>query len=479
MHILDMVFHWARMDPHRPAIILPEMITTFAGLADGIESVSTRIDKLDLDKREPVAVAIATPALFVVAVFALLRSGYSAVLANRGLIPHLQPNGIRNVIYDVDGLVASGGRNIRFDSSWLPTGPLANRKHQRRLAGDGDGDVVVFTSGTTGLPKKFVQTRRGLEQRIAQRTTADTMRRAALVVPGLASAFGFNRTCEILHSGKTACFAPSIEGGLHLIGLFRIDTVVASAQQALALATAKESEPDAPVDSLHAIFIAGSKLGPEGVKRVRASLCRNVINEYASTEAGVAAVAPFEGIEAVPGAVGFATPWAEVEIVDEAGMPLPNGREGIVRYRTQQFLDNIEPGDGEAPHNRWFYPGDMGQLTEQGILCISGRTTDIINIGGTKFSANRIEEIVASMPGVRETAACGVEDASGLEQLWIAVVPSGPVDIEGIKRRVREDKDAGIAPEEVLLVQALPRGDLGKVQKAKLKEMMLGLKPKS
>jgi acyl-coenzyme A synthetase/AMP-(fatty) acid ligase len=263
-----------------------------------------------------------------------------------------------------------------------------------------------------------------------------------------------------------------------LIGLFRIDTVVASAHQVLALAAAKESEPDAPVDSVHAILIAGSKVGPEGVKRIRASLCRNVINEYASTEAGVAAVAPFEAIEAVPGAVGFATPWAEIEIVDEAGTPLPNGREGIVRYRTQEFLDNIAPSESEAPHNRWFYPGDMGHFTEEGILCISGRTTDIINIGGTKFSANRIEEIVASMPGVSETAACGVEDASGLEQLWVAVVPSGPVDIEGIKRRVREDKDAGIVPEEVFLVQALPRGELGKVQKAKLKETLLALKRK-
>src|SRR5215831_17328427 len=59
MHVVDMVFHWARIDPHRPAIILPELVTTFAGLADAIDSISNRIDQLALDPREPVATAIA------------------------------------------------------------------------------------------------------------------------------------------------------------------------------------------------------------------------------------------------------------------------------------------------------------------------------------------------------------------------------------------------------------------------------------
>src|SRR5262249_27477598 len=150
---------------------LPDMITTFGGLADGIESVSNRIDKLDLDRREPVAVVIASPALLLTVVLALLRSGFNAAPAYRGLIPHLQSNGIRNLIYDVEGLVASGGRNIRFEPSWLPTGSPATRLRPRAV---GDVDLIFFTSGTTGLPKKFVQTRGAHEQRLAlQRVTAD------------------------------------------------------------------------------------------------------------------------------------------------------------------------------------------------------------------------------------------------------------------------------------------------------------------
>jgi acyl-coenzyme A synthetase/AMP-(fatty) acid ligase len=474
MHILDMVFHWARFDPHRPAVILPDMITTFGGIADAIDSISNRIDQLGLDQREPVAVSIANPALSLAVILALLRSGFSAAAANRGLIPHLQPNGIRNLIYDLEGLVASGGRNIRFDGSWLPSGSPPKRRYRRRPVGE--VDLIFFTSGTSGLPKKIVQTRRGHEQRLAlQRGIADAALKSALVAPGLASSFGFNRTCEILSAGKAACFAPSGDASLQVIGLFRVDTLIASTQQAVELATLKEAKPEFQADSLQTILIAGSKIGPEGLKRIRAALCRNIVISYGSTEAGTAAMAPVDAIEAVPDAVGFVTPWAEVEIVDDAGTALPDGREGIIRYRTPQFLGTARPV-GATTDDQWFYPGDVGRLTEDGILCVSGRTSNIINIGGAKLSLARIEEILETVSGVREAAACGVEDAMGIERLWVAVVPSEPVTAEEIKKRLREHNDVGVAPDEVFLLDALPRGDLGKVQKGSLKDTLRAMK---
>src|SRR5262245_22044424 len=185
MHVVDMVFDWARIDPHRPAIILPELITTFAGLADAVDSVANRIDQLGLDLREPVATAIGNPALSIAVVFALQRSGFSVAPANRGLIKHLQPNGIRNLIYDVEGFVASGGRNIRFDNSWLPppSSAPASRAYRRRPVGD--VNLIYFTSGTTGLPKKCVQSRHGLDAHLLRFATEAT-RQSVLIVPGLA-----------------------------------------------------------------------------------------------------------------------------------------------------------------------------------------------------------------------------------------------------------------------------------------------------
>jgi len=474
MHVVDMVFHWARIDPHRPAIILPELVTTFAGLADAIDSISNRIDQLALDPREPVATAIANPALSIAVAFALLRSGFSAAPANRGLIKHLQPNGVRNLIYDVEGFVVSGGRNIRFDNSWLPDPSSGSTSRGYRRRPVGDVNTIFFTSGTTGLPKKFVQTRQSLDERVALRTTADATRKSALIMPGLASAFGFYRACELLQAGKTACYAAAVETMLHLIGLHRIDTLVASPQQALALAALKESNPEQPVDSLQTIFMGGASIGRDGMKRIRGTLCRTVINEYSSTEAGIAASAPFHLIETIAGAAGFVTPWTELEIVDDSGAPLPNGREGVIRYCTPQFRANTRGAPGGA--DQWFYPGDRGHLRTDGILCLAGRTSDVINIGGVKVSANQIEKALETMEEVREAAACGVEDAAGVERLWVAVVTNGLMNADALKAKAQAHPDIDNNLSELFVLPELPRGELGKVQKPRLKEIMLGMK---
>jgi acyl-CoA synthetase (AMP-forming)/AMP-acid ligase II len=397
MHVVDMVFHWARIDPHRPAIILPELVTTFAGLADAVESISNRIDQLGLDPREPVATAIGNPALSLAVVFALQRSGFSAAPANRALIKHLQSNGVRNLIYDVEGFVASGGRNIRFDNSWLPAaasnGGAFNTSIWRRRP-VGDVDLIFFSADTTGLPKKFALNRRAFDARVALRTAADETRKSILIIPGLANAMGFCRTCEVLQVGKTAFYAATLDASLHLIGLYRIDTLIASPQQALALTAIKEANPHLAVDSLETLILDGAGLSRDGLRRIRAALCRTVINQYSPTEAGIVALGPSDLMERVAGAVGFVAPWAEVEIVDDAGKPLPNGRTGMIRYRTPQFLANTGiAGDGTAAE-QWFYPGDIGRLTDDGILCLSERTSDITNIGGVKVSVERIEELL-------------------------------------------------------------------------------------
>jgi acyl-CoA synthetase (AMP-forming)/AMP-acid ligase II len=374
MHVVDMIYHWARIDPHRSAIVLPELVTTFGGLAEAIDSISNRIDQLGLDPREPVATAIANPALALAVLFALQASGFGVVPADRGLIKHLQPNGIKNLIYDVEGFVASGGRNIRFDKSWLPaTSPISvSRPFRRRSVGN--ADVIFLEPGESGLPRTIVQSSGALEERMALRSTAHLVRTSVLIVPRPASAFGFSRTCELLHFGKTVCFAPTPEAMLALIGLFQIDTLVGLPRQVSELATLKESKPELPVDSLCSIILSSStSIGGEGIRRIQALLCRSVFNEYAPAEGGLAAYAPLDRIEGIAGAVGFVAPWVEVEVVDDAGCSVPAGRDGVIRYRTERPSFSAADFENDAVTDQWFYPGDRGHLTDAGVLCLARR----------------------------------------------------------------------------------------------------------
>jgi acyl-CoA synthetase (AMP-forming)/AMP-acid ligase II len=201
-----------------------------------------------------------------------------------------------------------------------------------------------------------------------------------------------------------------------------------------------------------------------------------VLSQYGSTEGGVVALAPLDEIAGIPDAVGVVLPWANLEVVDEGGHPLPSGAEGLIRYRTPQLTENIEAGDGgELPGVRgpWFYPGDVGSLTKDGVLCLSGRSSDVINRGGVKVSGSRIEEILQALPDIKEAAACGVVGPSGLEEIWVAVVANGPFEVDAIKQLLAEHDDVKIAADEVLEFDELPRGELGKVQKFRLRELML------
>jgi acyl-coenzyme A synthetase/AMP-(fatty) acid ligase len=480
MLLIDMIFFWARTVPDRMAIIQPEMVTTYGGLADAIESIGRRIGQLNLESTEPVAVSLSNPSYMLVTCLALMRSGYRIAPINTALLPHLRPAGIPNVIYDTQGQVLSGGRNIRFDLSWLAGGAAETTRRGYRDQPRQDPDAIFFTSGTTGLPKKVVQAAAALDELLKYPfTCACGAHQKILIMPGLSSTFGFNRACEVLDAGKTACFAPSSGAALPLVDIFGVELIVASALQALGLVAAKKKEPGYSSESLTGILVGGGKIGPEVIADIRATLCRNVVSQYGSTEAGVIAVAPFDLLADRPGAIGCVMPWTELQIVDEAGHELPAGAEGLIRYRTPQLIENIKSaGSDDIPgvRDRWFYPGDIGSVTADGILCLAGRSSDVINRGGIKVSASRIEEILQGLPEIKEAAACGIAARSGLEEIWIAVVANGPVDIEAIKRLLGEHSDVKIAPDEVFLLHELPRGDLGKVQKYRLKELMLGHK---
>ena len=479
VHVVDMVFFWAKAEPHRLALIQPEMVTSFQGLADAIESIGNRVDGLGLDPSEPVGVSIANPSLMIATIFALFRCGFSVALVHPRLYPHLRSAGVRNLIYDTQGQVLSGGRNIQFDMSWLPPGASggaqARAPYRHRPAGA--GNLISFTSGTTGLPKPIMRPMRSLSPRYSSPVNHGQSK--VLVLPGLSGGNGFNMTCTVLYGGKTACFAPSGAAALALIEWFGIDTIVGSPQQALSLADFHGKSSKYNLSSLKSVRLGGAFLNKETARRIKHNLCRNIVARYSSTEAGVAAVASYDAIANSPGAVGFVLPEVELEIVDSEGRPVPVGSDGIVRLRTQEFVasrEAMESTKGGSADGLWFYPGDIGRLTENGLLCLAGRYSDVINRGELKIAASKIEEVLEALPQIKEAAACGIEGASGLEEIWIAVVPRSSIDPAEIKSHIMGHPDLGFEVDEVIEVSTLPRNEAGKVQKHLLKEALLRLR---
>jgi acyl-coenzyme A synthetase/AMP-(fatty) acid ligase len=212
---------------------------------------------------------------------------------------------------------------------------------------------------------------------------------------------------------------------------------------------------------------------------VQARLCPKVTFDYGATETGVIACGNYNVLLDVPDAVGFPVPGAIVEIVDENDQPLPAGQDGRVRCRTSYFVNAIAANfldRANAINDLWWYPGDFGHLTDDSILCVKGRADDVTNVSGVKVSGEALDEAVRQCPGVKDAGVCAVRGQSGIEEAWIGIVADDEFDLANIKNVLRENKDFGIEPGEIFVVDQIPRNDLGKLQRHKLKEMLIGLR---
>jgi len=292
--------------------------------------------------------------------------------------------------------------------------------------------------------------------------------------------YGFSRALMPLYAGKSACFAPDAKTHLRLINTHGIEAIVASPQQVLGLLEEVEKGTRYySLASLKEIRIGGALVSSDFVRRVQSRLCRNVITEYSSTEANLMALANYDMIADVPNAVGFVLPDVDLEIVDETNAVMPIGDEGLVRCRTNYFANVFaanNPDRAQDAADTWWYPGDLGRLTQNGILCIGGRADDMINSGGVKVLANALDAVVCRYPGVKEAATCAVRDRSGIDVVWIGIVAEGELDQAAIMTFLAESGEFPIEPREILSIDEVPRNDLGKIQRHKLKELLLGLK---
>jgi acyl-coenzyme A synthetase/AMP-(fatty) acid ligase len=472
MQIVDAILFWANATPAHPAIIQPQGVQTYRVLADAIMAAAGHFARLELDPAKPVAVSIDDPARMLVACFGLLHAGFGVVPISPGLLPHLPITRADTLVSEHGGAVWPDHTTILFNDAWM----TATRDAERRpsaLPGR-DGDIIFFTSGSTGKPKMIVQTPQARAQRIfytRNSTFADLQR--ALVIPSLSSSFGFNRVSEIFYAGKTACFAPSGQPALLLANIYDIDFMFASVQQAIALAEIQEKNTHFRLNGLKALRLGGGKVSPQGAERLKRSLCRYLIVAYAATEASTVAIAPYDMIAGIPDAVGFVVPEVKVEIIDAGGAVLPVGAEGFVRVQTPfaSALPIAGTPDADA-ESRWYYPGDIGWLTENGVLCIAGRREDVLNRGGVKLATTDFEEFLCAAPGVRDAGVCSVMGETGFAEIWVGVVLEEGADMGAFRRHIESNETYQSNIDKMFIVEKVPRGENRKLQRGELQAML-------
>jgi acyl-coenzyme A synthetase/AMP-(fatty) acid ligase len=467
MQIVDSILFWANATPARPAIIQPHGMQTYRMFANAIMAAAGHFARSELDPGKPVAVSIGDPARMLVASLGLMHAGFSVVPVSEGLLQHLPLTGADTLVSEHGGLVWTDRTTILFNDTWMNA---QGRRLEAVPTAGREGDMTFFTSGSTGRPKTVVYTPEGRAHRI--RDLKDLILvdfERASVVPSLASTFGFHTSIAILDSGKTVCFAPMGEPILLLANLYSVEYMVASTQQAIALAELQEKRARVRLPSLKALRFGGGMISRQGVDRLKRSLCRNIIVHYSATETGAIAMAPHDMIAGVPDAVGFIVPGVKVEIVDAAGAVLPTGNEGFVRVDTPVTRLAARKSNSDSS---WYYPGDIGRLTENGLLCIAGRREDVLNRGGVKLATTDVEEFLLAAPGVQDAGACSVMGEAGYGEIWVGVVLENGTDMGEFRVHIESNQRFSGNIDKMFVVEEIPRGENRKLQREQLQAML-------
>jgi acyl-CoA synthetase (AMP-forming)/AMP-acid ligase II len=180
-----------------------------------------------------------------------------------------------------------------------------------------------------------------------------------------------------------------------------------------------------------------------------------------------------------PGAVGYVHPGVEVQVVDEDDVPLPPGTEGILRVRSENCVEQYfgdATGSASVFKGGWFYPGDVGSVSREGLLSVAGRTNELINHGGLQVNPHVIEDVLLSFEGIGEAAAFGAPDAMGITQIWAAIVPKKPVDSAAVFAHCSE-RLAESTPRFIIQMKSLPRNDAGKILRNELSKTAASADP--
>ncbi len=490
-----------QMHPDHPAILAPERAPlSYAGLWARVQELVAALNELGIGRQDRVALvlpngpemAVAFLATASCATSAPLNPGYRAPefefylsdLAARAVIVAAELySPVRDVARQLNIPIIELALEGSTAGSFSLSGPSAGQPGRRGLAGAEDVALVLHTSGTTSRPKivpltqgNILQSARNIRATL-QLTAADRCLNVMVLfhIHGLMAAL----MASLVAGGSIVCtpgfLAPRFFGWL---AAFQPSwyTAVPTMHQAI-LGRAAENQVLLAQIKLRFVRSSSASLPPSVMAALEKTFQAPVIEAYGMTEASHQMTSnPLPPEPRKAGTVGRAA-GPEVAIMHESDSTLlSRGERGEIVIRganvTLGYANN-EEANAKAFTAGWFRTGDQGFFDAGGYLTISGRLKEIINRGGEKILPREIDEVLLTHPAVVQAVAFGIENPLLGEEIGAAVILNDPqVTAQALRRYVAGQLASFKVPYQIVIVDAIPKGPTGKLQRIGMAERM-------
>jgi malonyl-CoA/methylmalonyl-CoA synthetase len=467
----------------------------FPALVEADDRLALRFEQGDLtyaqlrDAATHVADQVAGAARVGVWALPTLETGVAvvgALLAGVPVVPINPKSGereLRHILSDSDpaailmapGVDVSTGERAQIEVDLAARGPSA-------LPVEPPADapaLVVYTSGTTGPPKGAILPRRAVASNLDALADAWAWTAGDVVAHGL--------PLFHVHGLVLGTLGPIRRGGAaHHLGRFSSGAVVAAFENGATMLfgvptmyhrLADDAQDDARVARALGrarLLVSGSAALPAVEhERIERLTGQRIVERYGMSETLMNTAIRADG-DRRPGYVGAAIDGVELRLLDDDGQTVEAHDDetiGEIAVRGPNlFLEYLNRPDAtaEALREGWFHTGDLATRAPDGYIRIVGRrATDLIKSGGFKIGAGEIEGALLEHPDVREAAVTGEPDADLGERIvaWIVPREGARPSAEGLADHVAALLTPHKRPRVVHLMEALPRNEMGKVQK--------------
>ncbi len=491
MNLADNLIRSAELGPDRPAVRLDDTIVTYRDLRDQSAQVAGLLRDHGVQPGDRVAIMLPNQPEFAVIYYAVMRAGAVAVPMNpllkaREITHYVADSGARLIFAGLDcaeealaGVASTGTDYVVVDRRFhelvadvVPVVSVVDRAST-------DTAVILYTSGTTGLPKGAELTHGNLTTNAA--TVASDLIQVGVqdvIFGGLPLFHSFGQTCGLNTAVRVgACltlvsrFTP--EKALQVMARDRVTIFEGVPTMYVALLGATD-RGGYDLSALRVCVSGGAALPVEVLRGFEAEFGCMILEGYGLSE--TSPVASFNHPDRVrkPGSIGTPIRGVRMRVVDEKGAEVAPGTVGEIAIRGDNLMKGYwrrSDSTAEAIPDGWFRSGDLGTVDADGFFFIVDRKKELIIRGGYNVYPREIEEVLYEHPSIVEAAVIGVPDESLGEEVGAAVVlkPAATATVEEIRDFVKAQVAAYKYPRHVWFLPTLPKGPTGKVLKREIR----------